>query len=68
MPSESGAQHRLMELAAHDKDAAKRLGISQSVAREFTEADKDSSRWKKREHVTQKADFCPTIANLLSKV
>lgn len=40
MPSSSGKQHRLMELAAHNPQAAKRAGIPQSVAKDFVEADK----------------------------
>jgi len=39
MPSKSPAQHRLMEMVAHDPVAAKRLGIPQSVGREFSAAD-----------------------------
>ena len=39
MPSKSGAQHRLMELVAHNPKAAKRLGIPQKVGRDFAEAD-----------------------------
>lgn len=39
MPSKSPAQHRLMEMVAHDPAAAKRLGIPQSVGREFALAD-----------------------------
>ena len=40
MPSKSGKQHRLMELVAHNPAAAKRLGIKQSVGRDFEQADK----------------------------
>lgn len=40
MPSSSGKQHRLMELAAHNPQAAKRVGVPQSVAKDFVEADK----------------------------
>ena len=39
MPSKSKAQHNLMAMVAHDPAAAKRLGISQSVGREFVKAD-----------------------------
>lgn len=41
MPSKSAAQHRLMEMVAHDKEAAKRVGIPQRVGKEFVEADKN---------------------------
>ena len=40
MPSKSKAQHNLMAMVAHDPAAAKRLGIPQSVGKEFTQADK----------------------------
>lgn len=39
MPSTSPKQHRLMAMVAHDPAAAKRLGIPQSVGREFVAAD-----------------------------
>jgi len=40
VPSVSGKQHRLMAMVANDPAAAKRMGISQSVGREFMKADK----------------------------
>ena len=40
MPSKSGKQHRLMAMVANDPKAAKRLGISRSVGKEFIRADK----------------------------
>lgn len=40
MPSRSQAQHNLMAMVAHDPKAAKRIGIPQSVGKEFTAADK----------------------------
>ena len=40
MPSVSQKQHNLMALVANDSAAAKRLGIPQSVGKEFTQADK----------------------------
>lgn len=40
MPSASKKQHNLMAMVAHDPAAAKRLGIPQSVGKEFTTADK----------------------------
>lgn len=40
MPSASGKQHRLMALVANNPAAAKRLGIPQSVGKEFMQADK----------------------------
>jgi putative NIF3 family GTP cyclohydrolase 1 type 2 len=40
MPSKSKAQHNMMAMVAHDPAAAKRLGISQAVGKEFVNADK----------------------------
>jgi len=40
MPSKSVKQHNLMAMIAHDPKAAKRLGIPQSVGKEFMKADK----------------------------
>ena len=39
MPSKSAAQHRLMVAAAHDPKFAKKVGVPQSVAKEFSHAD-----------------------------
>ena len=39
MPSKSARQHRFMEMVAHDSNAAKRVGVPQSVGREFVMAD-----------------------------
>jgi hypothetical protein len=44
-----------MEMAAHDKDEAKRNGIPQSVAEEFVAADENDKHYKKRENVAAKA-------------
>ena len=40
MPSTTPKMARAMAMAAHDKAAAKRLGIPQKVAKEFNQADK----------------------------
>jgi hypothetical protein len=40
MPSKSKAQHNLMEAVAHNKGFAKKVGIPQSVGKDFAEADK----------------------------
>ena len=40
MPSKSRAQHNLMAMVANDPKAAKRVGIPQSVGRDYVEADK----------------------------
>lgn len=39
MPSQSGKQHRFMEMVAHDPKAAKRVGVPQSVGKDFVMAD-----------------------------
>ena len=40
MPSTSDKQRRFMAAAAHDPKFAKRVGIPQSVAKEFNQSDK----------------------------
>lgn len=40
MPSRSQSQHNLMEMVAHNPQAAKRVGIPQKVGQEFVQADK----------------------------
>ena len=40
MPSKTKAQHNLMAMVANDPAAAKRVGIPQSVGKEFMKADK----------------------------
>ena len=40
MPSVSKKQHNLMAMVANDPAAAKRVGIPQSVGKEFMQADK----------------------------
>lgn len=40
MPSVSAKQKRFMQAAAHNRDFAKKAGISQAVAKEFVSADK----------------------------
>jgi len=40
MPSKTKAQHNLMAMVANDPAAAKRVGVPQSVGKEFVKADK----------------------------
>ena len=40
MPSKSKAQHKLMNAVAHNAKFAKKVGIPQSVGKDFAEADK----------------------------
>jgi transposase len=46
MPSKSGKQARFMAMVAHDPAAAKRVGVSQSVGKEFNQADKGTGMIK----------------------
>lgn len=44
MPSKSAAQARTMAAAAHNPAFAKKVGIPQSVAKEFNKADAGKAR------------------------
>lgn len=46
MPSKSPAQHRLMEAVKHDPAFAKKVGIPQTVGREFADADEAKAKKK----------------------
>jgi hypothetical protein len=48
MPSTSKKQARFMAMIAHDKGAAKRTGVPQSVAAEFNRADKRTGILRKK--------------------
>lgn len=55
MPSKSVAQRKFMAAAAHNADFAAKVGISQSVAREFHSKDKGkygalTKKGKKKHH------------------
>jgi hypothetical protein len=54
MPSKSGKQHRFMEMVAHDPKAAKRVGVPQSVGKEFAAADAAKAKPKTNSDVTAK--------------
>lgn len=56
MPSQSGKQHRFMEMVAHDPKAAKRVGVPQSVGKDFVAADKGRKFSKKDEHVGKEVE------------
>ena len=43
MPSTSKKQHNFMEMVAHDPKAAKRVGVPQSVGKDFAMADTGKS-------------------------
>ena len=40
MPSKSPAQARMMAAAAHDPEFARKVGVPQSVARDYNQADR----------------------------
>lgn len=47
MPSRSKKQHDLMQAVAHSVEFSKKAGVPQSVAREFTQADKKEGKYGK---------------------
>lgn len=51
MPSKSKKQARLMAAVAHSKKFAQKVGIPQSVGREFNQADKGTGILKKRKTI-----------------
>lgn len=51
MPSQSPAQARLMAAAAHSPAFAKKVGVPQSVAKEFNQADKGTQMLKQAAHI-----------------
>ena len=48
MPSKSAKQARLMAAAAHNPAFAKKVGISQKVAKDLNSADKGTGNKKKK--------------------
>jgi len=48
MPSVSPKQHNFMEMVAHNSAAAKRVGVPQSVGKEFVEADKNKKKSRRK--------------------
>ena len=48
MPSKSPAKKRLMKVAAHNRDFAKRVGVPMSVAKKFVRADKAKAAKRRR--------------------
>lgn len=46
MPSKSPAQARLMAAVAHSPDFAKKVGVPQSVGKEFNDSDKAKRKAK----------------------
>ena len=54
MPSKSKAQQRMMAAAAHSPEFAKKVGVKQSVAKDFNAADKKAGKRKLPTHVKKK--------------
>lgn len=47
MPSKSLSQHRLMQAVAHSPKFAKKVGVPQSVGKDFVAADKRAKKFSK---------------------
>lgn len=47
MPSKSPKQHRLMEAVAHNPKFARKVGIPQSVGKDYDRADKRTGKFHK---------------------
>lgn len=56
MPSSSAKQHRFMEAVAHNPAFAKKVGVPQSVGKEFSTADKGKTFKRGGEMATKKMD------------
>lgn len=54
MPSQSKAQHRLMEAVANNPTFAKKVGIPQSVGQDFANADKTTGKFMKKKKSVKK--------------
>jgi hypothetical protein len=52
MPSTSKAQARMMAAVAHDKGFAKKVGVPQSVGRDFNQADAKTGILRKKKKGT----------------
>jgi len=67
MPSQSRKQHNFMAMVANDPKAAKRVGVSQSVGREFIKADKGRKFNEGGEMKESKAMMKKEVAFMKSK-
>jgi len=67
VPSKSIAQHRLMAAAANNPAFAKRVGVPQSVGRDFMKADKGRSFEKGGEMKESKAMVGKEVAFMKNK-
>jgi hypothetical protein len=48
MPSKSKAQHKLMQAVAHNPEFAKKVGMLQSVSKDFVKADKKAHKFQSK--------------------
>jgi len=48
MPSKNSKQHKIMNIAAHDPEFAKKVKIPQVVAEDFVAADKAAGKFQKK--------------------
>jgi hypothetical protein len=48
MPSKSKAQHKRMQAVAHSPEFAKKVGMLQSVNKDFVEADKKAHKFQSK--------------------
>ncbi len=64
MPSVSGKQHKFMEAVAHNPSFAKKVGVPQSVGKEFSNADKGKT-FKRGGEMASKMD--PKMMAMMAK-
>lgn len=50
MPSASKKQHNFMTAIAHSPEFAKKVGVPQSVGKDFSEADKKKGKFESRKN------------------
>lgn len=55
MPSKSEAQHKLMEGVAHNPAFAKKVGVPQSVGKDFAAADKGKKKFSGKKKAAPKS-------------
>jgi hypothetical protein len=64
VPSVSGKQHKFMEAVAHNPSFAKKVGVPQSVGKEFSNADKGKT-FKRGGEMASKMD--PKMMAMMAK-
>lgn len=66
MPSKSPSQARMMAGAAHNPSFAKKVGVPQSVAKEFNKADARTGILKKKKKVSPADGGGPPSGSMLT--